>query len=92
MVLEDRYTRRSESLKNNGNWNKARNPLSVARLAHASVFYYETKELHPSGSTESERNEERRRLEKQLRRWLTGTSNLAVSMYEGDRKEDMVEW
>ena len=81
----------SESLKKNGNWNKARNPLSVARLAHAAVFYYEMKELHPSGSTEAERNEERWRLDKQLRRWLTGTRNLAVSIYEGERKEDVVD-
>ena len=64
----------------------------MARRAHAAVFYYETKELHPSGSTETECNEEQQRLDKQLRRWLEGTSNLAVSMYEGERKEYMVEW
>ena len=82
----------SESLKKNGNWNKARNYLCVARIAHAAVFYYETKELHPSGSTETECNEEQQRLDKQLRRWLEGTSNLAVSIYKGERKEYMVEW
>ena len=81
----------SESLKKNGNRNNASNPLSVARLAHAAVFYYEMKELHPSGSTEAERNKERRRLDKQLIRWISGTINLAFSMYEGDRKEYMVE-
>ena len=73
----------SESPKKNGNSNKARNPLSVNHLAHAALFYYEMKELHPSSSTEAEPNEERRRLDKQLRTWLAGTSNLAVSMYEG---------
>ena len=72
----------SESLKKNGNWNKARNYLCVARIAHAAVFYYETKELHPSGSTEVERNEDLRRLDKQLIRWITGNINIAVSMYE----------
>ena len=81
-----------ESLKKNGNRNNDSNPLSVARLAHAAVFYHEMKELHPSGSTEAERNEERWRLDKQLRRWLAGTSNIAVSMYKGERKEDVVEW
>ena len=72
--------------KNNGYWNKAHNPLSVARLAHAAVFYYEIKELLLSGSTEAERNEQQRRLDKQLRRCLAGTINLAVSIYEGERK------
>ena len=33
----------SESLKNNGNWNKACNPLYVARLGHAAMFYYDRK-------------------------------------------------
>ena len=33
----------SESLKNNGNCNKARNTFSVVCLAHAAVFYYEMK-------------------------------------------------
>ena len=27
-----------------------------------------------------------------MRRWLEGTRNIAVSMYEVDRKEDVVEW
>ena len=58
----------------------------MARLAHAAVFYYEIKELLLSGSTEAERNEQQRRLDKQLRRCLAGTINLAVSIYEGERK------
>ena len=39
----------AESQRKHGNWESKRNPLSVARLTHAALFYYDTKKAASTG-------------------------------------------
>ena len=50
------------------------------------------KELHPPEATEEEREEGRENLKRHIRKWLTGTSNLGVPRYQGEKKENVVDW
>ena len=75
-----------------GIWESKRNPLSVARLTHAALLYYDMKELHPPEATEEEREEGWENLKRHIRKWLTGTRNLGVPRCQGERKENLVEW
>ena len=83
----------SASQRKHGNWESDRNPLSVARLTHAALFYYEMKELQSSDGTAEELNRSRERLRRHIKKWLTGTSNLAgMATYQGENEENVVEW
>ena len=64
----------------------------MARLTHAALFYYDMKELHPPEATEEEREEGRDNLKIHIHKWLTVTSNIGVPRYQGEKKENVVEW
>ena len=64
----------------------------MGRLAHAALFYYDMKELHPPEATEEEGEEGRGDLKRHIRKWLTGTRNLGVPRYQGEKKENLVKW
>ena len=80
----------SRSEKQNGNWRKFRNKLSVARLSHAAGFYYEKFELFVS-EDEIGKASELAELAKQVRLWLRG-NKLDTSLFKGESQESVVQW